>query len=328
MEKSSSNSVWRKFYKKYATQITMCAALLILGIILSVVSPYFLSVSNFMNIGVAIAVPGTLAVGLTVVMIMGCLDLSQYSVMAFVGIVTGMLLNKGWNPWLTILAAVLMGIFIGIINAFMVTKMHIEPMIATIAMQLICRAGAYLANNGQYVRISDSVYNKIGFGRLFGIPIEILIMLVVFLVIGYVLRNTVFGREVYAVGGNPQASELSGINVAKMKFIGFIISGGVAGLAAVLLNAQVGSAMPGSGAGNEMDGITAVFLGGVAFTGGKGYAIGTFIGVLLLQVLSNGMTLLGVQPYFQQLVKGLVLLISVYSDILRSRKIRISKGKA
>lgn len=328
MEKNRRKIIWNQIYKKYATQITLLLALLVLGVILSFASPYFLSFANFMNIGVAIAVPGTLAAGLTVSMIMGCIDLSQYAVMAFTGIVTGMLMERNFPPAAAIGTAVLMGLAIGAVNAFLVTNMYIESMIATIAMQLMCRAGAYLANNSQYVKITNPLYNTIGFGRLLGIPIEILIMLLVFVMIGYMLKNTVFGRQVYAVGGNAQASELAGIDVKKMKFLGFVISGAAAGLGAVLLCAQVGSAMPSSGTGNEMDGITAVFLGGVAFTGGKGYVWGTLIGVLLLQVLSNGMTLLGMPPFFQQFIKGLVLLASVYSDVLRGRKLRMSKGKA
>ena len=151
-------------------------------------------------------------------------------------------------------------------------------------------------------------------------------MLVVFLAIGYVLKNTTFGRKVYAVGGNPVASELSGINVNRLKFMGFMISGATAGLAATLITAQVAAAMPTAGTGSEMDGIAAVFLGGVAFDGGKGRVGGTLIGVLLLTVLANGMTLLNIPPYYQQFTKGAVLLLSVYMDAVRTNRNKFARA--
>jgi ribose transport system permease protein len=233
---------------------------------------------------------------------------------------TGILLRSGCNPLAAIFLAVLSGAVLGSVNAFIITKMRIVPMIATIATQLMCRAGAYLSTNGSYVRVTDSLFETIGYGSILRVPYLIIIMLAVFFLVSYFLRNTAFGRQTYAIGGNMVASELSGINVHGMQFLGYIISGAVSGLAAVLLVSQVGSSMPNAGIGNEMDGIAAVFLGGVAFTGGKGYVSGTLIGVLLLAVLGNGMTLLSVSPYFQQLTKGLVLLLSVYSDIIRGGK--------
>jgi ribose transport system permease protein len=307
------------FYKSFATQITMFGTLVVLCVVMSIVSPYFLSASNFLNIGVAIAVSGTMAAGLTVVMIMGGIDLSQYAQMALIGMTTGLLLKSGCNPLIAIALAVLSGAMLGFVNAFIITKMRIVPMIATIATQLMCRAGAYLSTNGSYVRVTDRLFETIGYGSILRIPYLIIIMLAVFFFISYFLRNTAFGRQTYAIGGNAVASELSGINVHGMQFLGYVISGAVSGLAAVLLVSQVGSSMPNAGIGNEMDGIAAVFLGGVAFTGGKGYVSGTLIGVLLLAVLANGMTLLSVSPYFQQLTKGLVLLLSVYSDIIRGK---------
>jgi ribose transport system permease protein len=305
----------------------MACTLLVLCVILSLITPFFFTVQNFLNIGVAISVSGTMAAGLTVVMIMGGIDLSQYAIMALVGMISGLLLKSGFNPWVVIVMALGTGVLLGAFNALIITKMHIVPMIATIAVQLMCRAGAYLSNNGSYVRVTDPLFEVIGYGQILKIPYLIFIMLLVFLLISYFLKNTSFGRETYAIGGNTVASELSGINVDRMQFMGYMISGLVSGLAAVLLVSQVGSAMPNAGAGNEMDGIAAVFLGGVAFSGGKGFVSGTLIGVLLLAVLANGMTLLNVSPYFQQLTKGLVLLLSVYSDIVRSKNVKMGIKK-
>jgi ribose transport system permease protein len=326
MDKNTAlKNAGKRFYRSNATQLTLLAVMIVLCIGISILSPYFFQESNLMNILVAVSVSGTMAAGLTVVMLMGCIDLSQYSAMAFIGMVVGIALENGVNPWLAILLALVLGVAIGALNAFIATFMHIVPMIATISTMLIFRAAAYLAKNGTYARVTDPLFETIGYGKLIGINYLVFIMLAVFLVIGYILRNTTFGRKVYAVGGNQLASELSGINITKMKFLGFMISGATAGLAAVLLSAQVSAAMPTAGSGNEMDGIAAVFLGGVAFEGGKGKLFGTILGVLLLQILANGMTLLNVQPYFQQLTKGLVLLIAVYTDVLRGRHGRTSR---
>lgn len=316
----SKASKWKHMYKQYGTEITMAIVLLVLCIGLSFASPYFLKLSNIINIGVSFSVSGTMAAGLTVVMIMGCMDISQYSVMALVGMITAMSLEAGLNGWLAILLAITLGALVGVINAFIVTKMKVTPMIATISTQLMCRAGAYLVNNGAYCRVTNHLFDRIGFGRLFGINYLVYIVLFVFIIISYILNNTTFGRKVYAVGGNETASQLSGINVVSLKYLGFIISGATSGLAAVLLTAQVAAAMPTAGSGSEMDGIAAVFLGGVAFNGGKGRAVGTFIGVLLLTVLANGMTLLNIQPYYQQFTKGAVLLLSVYMDCVRTNR--------
>ena len=310
---------WNFLLRQYGTQITMALVLLGMCVILSIASPYFLQKSNILNIGVSFSVSGTMAAGLTVVMLMGCMDLSQYSAMALIGMLVGMMLEAGLNAWLAILGGILLGVAIGAVNAFITTRMRIVPMIATISTQLMCRAAAYLVKNGSYVRVTDPLFDRIGFGRLFGVNYLVYIVLAVFLIIGYVLKNTTFGRKVYAVGGNQIASELSGINVVRLKYIGFMISGATAGIAATLITAQVAAAMPTAGAGNEMDGIAAVFLGGVAFTGGKGYVGGTLIGVLILTVLSNGMTLLNIPPYYQQLTKGAVLLLSVYMDAVRTQ---------
>ncbi|MGN0185943.1 MAG: ABC transporter permease [Aristaeellaceae bacterium] len=317
---------WKHIYKQYGTQITMAAVLIVLCIALTIASPFFLKKSNILNIFVSFSVSGTMAAGLTVVMLMGCMDLSQYAVMALVGMVVALSLQAGLNAWLAILLGVVLGTGIGAINAFIVTKMHIVPMIATISTQLMCRAGAYLVNNGQYVRVTDKLFDTIGFGRLFGVNYLVYIVLIVFLIIGYVLKNTTFGRKVYAVGGNPVASELSGINVNRLKFMGFMISGATAGLAATLITAQVAAAMPTAGTGSEMDGIAAVFLGGVAFDGGKGRVGGTLIGVLLLTVLANGMTLLNIPPYYQQFTKGAVLLLSVYMDAVRTNRNKFARA--
>ena len=318
--KRTASGGFRKFYAQHASEFSIGIALLAICIVIAVLSPYFLQVRNFKNILSYVSIAGVMSAGLTVVMLMGCMDLSQYAVMAMIGMFTAKLLKAGVNPFLTILFALVFGACVGSVNAFTVTKMHITPMIATIGMQLIARAIAYLSTGGVYLTIDDPVYHTIGYMELAGIPYLVWILLIVNIAAAFVLANTSFGRKVYAVGGNAQACALSGISVNKMKLAGYIISGVSAGLAAVLCTAQVSAAYPTAGNGQEMDCVAAVYLGGLAVGGGKGSILGTFIGVLVIAVLLNGMTLLSVNAYFQMLFKGLVLLIAVYIDQARQMR--------
>lgn len=326
--KAAKSSWLRRLYAGHASEISIGIALLAICIIISILSPYFLQVRNFKNILSYVAIAGVMSAGLTVVMLMGCMDLSQYSVMAMIGMFTAKLLKMGVNPFITILFALVFGACVGCVNAFTVTQMHITPMIATIGMQLIARAIAYLSTSGVYLTIDDPVYHTIGYEEILGLPYLVWVLLLVNLAAAFVLTNTSFGRKVFAVGGNAQACALSGISVNKMKLAGYIISGVSAGLAAVLCTAQVSAAYPTAGNGQEMDCVAAVYLGGLAVGGGKGSILGTFIGVLVIAVLLNGMTLLSVNAYYQMLFKGLVLLVSVYIDQARQMRSGSKKVRA
>lgn len=319
-KKTAGNGKAKKFYESHASEISIGIALLLICTVIAILSPYFLQVRNFKNILSYVAIAGVMSAGLTVVMLMGCMDLSQYSCMAMIGMFVAKLLKSGVNPFIVILFALAFGAVVGSINAFTVTKMHITPMIATIGMQLIARAIAYLSTGGVYLTIDDPIFYTIGYKEILGLPYLVWILLLVNIALAFVLSNTAFGRKVYAVGGNPVACDLSGISVNKMRLYGYIISGVSAGLAAVLCTAQVSAAYPTAGNGQEMDCVAAVYLGGLAVGGGKGSILGTFIGVLVIAVLLNGMTLLSVNAYFQMLFKGLVLLIAVYIDQVRQMR--------
>ena len=318
--RKNSGGGFRKFYAQHASEFSIGIALLAICTVIAFLSPYFLQVRNFKNILSYVSIAGVMSAGLTVVMLMGCMDLSQYAVMAMIGMFTAKLLKSGVNPFITIVFALVFGACVGCVNAFTVTKMHITPMIATIGMQLIARAVAYLSTGGVYLTINDPVYHTIGYKEIANVPYLVWILLIVNITAAFVLSNTSFGRKIYAVGGNAQACALSGISVNKMKLAGYIISGVSAGLAAVLCTAQVSAAYPTAGNGQEMDCVAAVYLGGLAVGGGKGSILGTFIGVLVIAVLLNGMTLLSVNAYYQMLFKGLVLLIAVYIDQARQMR--------
>ena len=311
---------FRRFFSAHASEISIGSALLITCIVLSICSPYFLQIRNFKNILSYVSIAGVMSAGLTVVMLLGCMDLSQYAVMAMIGMFIASMMKSGLNPFLAIIIALVLGAMVGAINAFTVTKMRIVPIIATIGMQLICRAIAYLSTGGIYIMVENEVFYNIGYKEIAGLPYLVWALLIVNFGLAFVLSNTSLGRKVFAVGGNAQACRLSGISVERMRLAGYLISGVTAGLAAVLCVAQVSAAYPTAGNGQEMDCTAAVYLGGLAVGGGKGSIIGTFIGVTLIAVLLNGMTLLSINAYYQVLLKGLVLIFADYIDQVRQRR--------
>jgi len=302
--------------------ISTVIALIVLCLIFGVASPYFFTFTNVMNIGSYASIMGTMASGLTVAMLLGGLDVSQYALSAFCGMIMGMLYEKGVNPYLTMLLVILVGALGGCLNAFIITKMHVNPIICTMGTQFIFRGGAYLLTDGRYIRITgEPVYSFIGSGKIFGIPFCLIVMAVIYVVIWYVLKYTTYGRQVFAVGGNPKVAQLAGIDTAKIRFISHILAAVTAALGGIITVSQTAAAMAKHGAGNDMDGIAAVILGGSG-VGGKGQVTGTLFGILLLSVLVNGMTLLNVQAYWQQVIKGMVLIFAIFVDSLRGNGLK------
>lgn len=306
----------KKLRKLMKGNISTVIALIILCLIFGVASPYFFTFKNIMNIGTYASIMGTMASGLTVAMLLGGLDVSQYALSAFCGMIMGMMYEAGINPYLTMLATILVGVLGGCLNAFIITKMHVMPVICTMGTQFIFRGGAYLLTDGRYIRISDPVYDFIGSGKIVGIPFCLIIMAITYLIVWYILKYTTYGRQVFAVGGNPKVAQLAGIDTAKIRFISHILAAITAAIGGIITVSQTAAAMAKHGSGNDMDGIAAVILGGSG-VGGKGQVTGTLFGVLILSVLVNGMTLLNVQAYWQQVIKGAVLIFAVYIDSLR-----------
>ena len=317
-EQTTIQRILRKLMKG---NISTVIALIILCLIFGFASPYFFTFTNIMNIGTYASIMGTMASGLTVAMLLGGLDVSQYALSAFCGMILGILYENGWNPYLTMLIVILVGAVGGCLNAFIITKMHVSPIICTMGTQFIFRGGAYLLTDGRYIRINDPVYSFIGSGKIAGIPFCLIVMAVIYVVIWYVLKYTTYGRQVFATGGNPNVAQLAGIDTAKIRFISHILAAVTAALGGIITVSQTAAAMAKHGAGNDMDGIAAVILGGSS-VGGKGQVTGTLFGILLLSVLVNGMTLLNVQAYWQQVIKGGVLIFAVFIDSLRGNGLR------
>lgn len=295
-------------------------AVIALSIVWSFSSPYFLTAANFKNIGVYMSASGIIAAGITVSMLLGGLDLSQMATMAMSGIFVGVAYQSGVHGIALLFVAVAAGVVAGIINGLIMNYLHIDPIITTLGTQLIFRAIAYIVSNGNMIQVQDDFIKWIGRGKLLGIPVTMVIMIIVYIIIGIVLKYTRFGRNVISVGGSSEAAYLSGINVKKTRAIAFMISGACAGLATLLYIAQGYVAQPNQGSGADMDCIAAVIIGGLSVAGGKGNIVGTLLGMLFFSVLANGMGLLSMDSYAQQLVKGLLLLTAVYIDIARNKK--------
>lgn len=295
-------------------------AIVALSIVWSVSSPYFLTAANMKNIGVYMSASGIIAAGVTVSMLLGGLDLSQMSIMAFSGIIVGVAYNSGVHGPALLIVAICVGVFGGIFNGLIMNYLHIDPIITTLGTQLVFRALAYIVSNGNMITINDSFIKWVGRGKLVGIPVTMVFMIVVYIIVGIVLKYTRFGRNVISVGGSQEAAFLSGINVKKTRAIAFMISGACAGLATILYISQGYVAQPNQGSGADMDCIAAVIIGGLSVAGGKGNIFGTLLGMLFFAILANGMGLLSMNSYAQQLVKGLLLLTAVYIDIARNKK--------
>lgn len=299
-------------------------ALLLVVLFFCVASDKFLTPRNLINIARQVAVVGICAAGMSFVIIAGCIDVGIGSALGMSAVIAAFLMSAGVNMWVAMFASMAGGVLIGIVNAFLICNIGMHHMIATMGMQIFLRGVILLITSGMPIYGIDERMLVLGQGYIGSIPVPVIIMAIIF-VIGFVLLNkTTYGRELYATGGNAEASRLSGVNVKKAKYTAFIISGLMTALAGLILAARVNSGQPNAGERYESDVIPACVLGGVSLRGGEGSLIGVIAGVLIMGVLTNGMILLNVNEYWQWTIKGLVLLLAVSFD----RWSQVSKDKA
>ena len=305
-------------------ELGVICVLIALIILLTLARPVFISPTNFINVVRQTVQIGIMAVGMTFLIISGEMDLSVGSIFGTTGMLAATLYKGNVNPTLAFLIAILAGCAIGLLNGVLVTKTKIPAFIATLGTMKIFRSVAYAISGGQSISVfPESVTNswvfKMG-GSLGPIPIQIFIMAVIFIVAGIVLAKTEAGYNMYATGGNPKAANLVGINKDRVKILGFIISGAVSALAAMISIAYLGSVPTTAGEGREMDVIAAVILGGASLSGGRGTMLGTFIGAMIISVVKNGMVLLSVPVFWQDGFIGVVLILAVLLDTFMHRK--------
>ena len=291
-------------------------ALLLIVVIITVINPNFMTTTNILNVLRQVSISALIAFGMTFVILTGGIDLSVGSTLALTGAVAATMLANGMDPILTILIALLLGAILGAINGVIIAKGKVAPFIATLATMTIYRGLTLVYTDGRPVSgLGDSTtFQMLGKGYFFGIPVPVVTTAIAFGVLYFILHKTTFGRRVYAVGGNEGASRLSGINVDRVKIMVYSLTGMLAALSALILTSRLNSAQPTAGTSYELDAIAAVVLGGTSLTGGRGWIFGTLVGALIIGVLNNGLNLIGVSSFFQQVVKGAVILIAVLID--------------
>ncbi|OQY08653.1 MAG: ribose ABC transporter permease [Marinitoga sp. 4572_148] len=280
------------------------------SIFFSILSNRFLTVPNIINVFRQVSIQAIIAFGMTLVILTGGIDLSVGSVFALSAVVMASVL-KGGSVFLGILVALAVGAAMGFANGFIIAKGRIQPFIATLATMAIGRSLTLVYTQGMPITGLPSSFRIIGRGSFLGLPYPIIIMLSIFFLIWFISKNTKLGLYTYAIGGNETAAKLSGVKVVKYKIIIYMISGVLSAISAMLLTARLNSAQPTFGSGYELDAIAAVVLGGASLSGGKGSVVGTIFGALIMGVINNGLNLLNVSPFYQQAVKGAVILIAV-----------------
>ena len=300
--------------------LPVLAALIIVSIVMGIMSPNFLSVDNIRNVIMQASINAVLAAGLTFVIITAGIDLSVGSVIAFAGIVLGFALHGGVPFFPAIVICLLAGSLCGLVNGFLITKGKLPPFIVTLGMMSIARGMALMLNDGRPISGFSENFRFIANGSFLGIPFLIWITVIVFVIGFIILRKTPFGRYVYAIGGNEEAARLSGINTKKVLLIVYIISGFLAGLAAVMLTSRINSAQPTAGLSYELQAIAATVIGGTSLMGGYGFISGTIVGALLISVINNGLNLLNVSSFLQQVVIGAVIILAVLIDSLKNNR--------
>ncbi|MGL4239098.1 ABC transporter permease [Tabrizicola sp.] len=302
-----------------AENLSLIIALVILIALIVSQTEFFFSARNLFNIGQNMAVVGLIAVGMTMVIVSAGLDISVGSIAGCASVVCALMVSQVGTVTGGIGAGIAIGLVLGLINAVIINYLRVNAVVATLATFSAFRGVAFLiAPEGRPVGVLDPTFALLGSGRFLqfggfpGVPIAFAILVAVAVAGHIVMSSTVFGRQVYSMGGNPAAARLAGINLNRMRLWIYAISGGLSGLAGVIVTARTSSGQPASGTqGLELEAITAVFLGGALLAGGKGTVVGTMLAVLLLAVLSNGMNLLGIPTFYQLVAKGLLLVLAV-----------------
>jgi ribose transport system permease protein len=288
--------------------------LLVLSIAISWFSPRFLTTGNILNVLRQTSINAVIATGMTFVILTGGIDLSVGSILAYAGAVMAALLAAHLALWAGVGLVLLLGAVIGAVTGLIITKGKVQPFIATFVSMTLLRGATLVFTDGRPITADQDAFASLGQGYGFGVPVPVFIMIGVLGLAYYVLRHTRFGRYVYAIGGNEQASRLSGLRTDAIKTTVYAVSGVLAALAGIILTSRLSSAQPTAGIGYELDAIAAVVLGGTSLAGGSGTIFGTLIGALIIGILNNALNLMDVSSYYQMIAKGAIILIAVLLD--------------
>ncbi len=317
--KAGGNSMtMMKTLQKYPlTWIIMVAVLL--AVILSFASPYFMTVGNVTNLMKQVSIVAILAAGQAIVIITGGIDLSMGSVLALSIVTIGWLIQAGVDPVLATFAGVAVGTLCGLVNGVIITKGRIPPFIVTLGMLGIARGLALVITGGVSFQVLEPFFLFIGNSKFLGLPIPLYFVIVTYGVLAIVMHTRVFGRHVYAIGGDERVSRLEGIKVDREKIKVYALSGFFAGIAAVVMVGRLAATPPNVAQGIELQAIAAVIIGGISFAGGRGYILTAFVGALIMAMITNGLNILGISSFWQQVLIGVVIIAAVWLDTLKAR---------
>lgn len=300
-------------------KLILLIAILVVVALFTALNKNYMSWTNMVNILVAASLVGLVSIGHTYLIIAGQNDLSPGSVAAFSGVLAALLSSLGLNFYLSLSITIIAGAAIGAFNAWMVNGIKLEAFIATLVTQSVVRGFAYIICGGKPIPISDNLFISIGKNRFLDIPISVWIMFACFLVFGFILAKTKFGRSIYAIGGNRAAARLAGLNPERTVMISFIMMGIICAIGGTIFAARMNSGQPAANVNLEFDAITAVILGGVSFSGGVGGMFGTILGVILIQAFNTGLTMVSVPSFWHYVARGALLLFALTSDYLRKQ---------
>lgn len=312
----------KQIFKKFSTLII----LVVLVVIFSIASPNFLRINNLLNVLRQVAVIGILTAGMTYVIIAGGMDLTVGAYLGLSGVAIAQMMTAGVPVGLAVILTMILMTGIGIVTGGLIVSLNVSAIVITLGMQTVVRGLAYIFSGGLPVYDIPESIVFLGQGYVAGIPVPVIIMLIIVILMGLVLKFSYFGRYIYAIGGNVEAAKLAGVSVNKIVVALYGISAFVASIAGIVLTGRVSSGAPASGTGTEMDVITAVVIGGISVNGGKGSMLGAFLGAVIIGVLSNGLTIMNIGEYYQQVVKGAVLILAVAFDVLANRE-KVKKVK-
>lgn len=286
-----------------------------LMIFMSTLSRVFLSTNNILNILRQASINGVVAFGMMTVILSAGIDLSVGSVLAVSSMIMAIMITAGVNQVFAITVALIVGLFIGLVNGLLISKGKLQPMIATLSTMMVFRGVTLYISNGVPVsRLGDGFLGWIGRGNVMGIPTPVYVLSAVTIVMAIILNYTTFGKKVYAIGGNIKAARLSGIKVENMLIYVYMISGFLSALAGIILTSRIDSAVPTAGQSFELNAIAAVVIGGASLQGGRGRVVGTFFGILIIAVIANGLNIIGTSAYLQQIMTGIIIISAVIFD--------------
>jgi ribose transport system permease protein len=315
--KSYGNFITKVFHMR---EVTVLIIVIVACIIMSVLSPYFLTGGNLRSLAISLSTDGIMAVGMTMLLINGGFDLSVGSVLAFGGTIAALFMGQGVNMWIAILIALVAGLLIGGINGLIVTKIGVNPLIVTLGMMSIIRSATLVVAQGYPLANIPTEFTFFGQSDLLGIPVAVIIMFIIVIVGDIMLRKSVFFRQIYYIGGNESAANLAGVNVTIVKIFTFTLASVLSIVSGLISTSRLAAAFPQAGEGSELRVISACIIGGCSLAGGEGTVFGSLLGVIILALVNNGLVLNNVSIYWQGIVSGLILIFAVTIDVLSKKR--------